>query len=553
MRGASLKLLLIVPALLAALLSCGNLSMYAGSVTEDGNVTGMVVDTAGAPVANVTVSLLPALHDPVKDPATPDSLVALTDNAGRFRIAAPADVMYNVEAVRLQAGIGLKALTTGIAVSPHDTAAAPLTTLRRPGYIKVYLPDENDTVNSYVYLPGTTLWSGIRNHVSIIAGVPAGFIPAVYSAKRNDTAAPRVIQTNLGVASGDTTTVADYHSWNYSRSLYLNTTASGANVTGTVTNFPVLVRLNASNFVFGQATSDGSDVRFAKADGTPLPFEIELWDASTQKAEIWMNVDTVRGNSNSQYIMMYWGASAASASSSAAVFDTAKSFQVVWHLGETGNSVPGGYKDATANAFNGTGSAMMQTGAVDGVIGTAQRFIGDSTFITGPVPSKISGNTSFTVSFWMNYTPASKRQWVVYFGKDTALKACHFLINADNTTQFGIWDFTNPIHMQNVFDISGFRTAWAFVTLSYDAGKSVLTTCLNGVRVDEDTISSPDLDPAGGLHIGKQTMVEPMRTDDTGYDGMLDELRICNTAASPDWIRLCYESQKPNATLLTSK
>ena len=40
----------------------------------------------------------------------------------------------------------------------------------------------------------------------------------------------------------------DYNQWAYRTSLWLNTKASGADVSGTETDFPVLVRLNPGNF-----------------------------------------------------------------------------------------------------------------------------------------------------------------------------------------------------------------------------------------------------------------------------------------------------------------
>lgn len=48
--------------------------------------------------------------------------------------------------------------------------------------------------------------------------------------------------------------------------LYLNTSPTGADVAGTVTNFPVLVRLRANNFDFSLAKADGSDLRFSKTN-----------------------------------------------------------------------------------------------------------------------------------------------------------------------------------------------------------------------------------------------------------------------------------------------
>jgi len=61
----------------------------------------------------------------------------------------------------------------------------------------------------------------------------------------------------------------NYTTWTYHQTLMLNTGTYngtyGANVTGTVTNFPVLVRLTAANAaVFTYAAAGGADLRFSK-------------------------------------------------------------------------------------------------------------------------------------------------------------------------------------------------------------------------------------------------------------------------------------------------
>src|SRR4051812_10466453 len=83
----------------------------------------------------------------------------------------------------------------------------------------------------------------------------------------------------------------DYSAWTRGTDVILNTSSSGANVGSTQNNFPVLVRLTSANFPFSQAKGNGRDIRFAKADGSPLPFEIERWDSARAQADIWVRTD----------------------------------------------------------------------------------------------------------------------------------------------------------------------------------------------------------------------------------------------------------------------
>ena len=68
-----------------------------------------------------------------------------------------------------------------------------------------------------------------------------------------------------------TTASAQYAGWAYTRKIVMNTSASGANVTGEVKNFPVAVRLTAGSFNFAQAKPDGADLRFSSSAGAPSP------------------------------------------------------------------------------------------------------------------------------------------------------------------------------------------------------------------------------------------------------------------------------------------
>ena len=170
-----------------------------------------------------------------------------------------------------------------------------------------------------------------------------------------------------------------------------------------MTGFPVLIRLTGSAFDFSQAQTSGGDLRFAKSDNTPLPYEIERWDPAAGMAEVWVKVDTVLGNDNTHAITMYWGnPNVADSSNGAAVFDTASGFQGVWHLGEAGNTVA---KDATINGFNGTLYGMTAASSVPGAIGIARNFDGASGYIQmiGTAAGKLnfSQNGFYAVSAWV--------------------------------------------------------------------------------------------------------------------------------------------------------
>ena len=165
----------------------------------------------------------------------------------------------------------------------------------------------------------------------------------------------------------------DYATWAHSRRLLLNTSSTGADISGDVVNFPILLRLNPGNFSYFSQTADGGkDVRFSTSEGTHLPYQIERWvdgTANNDTAEIWIRVETIYGDNFNQSIVMYWGKTGtADSSNGAAVFDTANGFQAVWHMGEGSDDAV----DATVNNYDASRSG--DAARIAGGIGRGDRY-----------------------------------------------------------------------------------------------------------------------------------------------------------------------------------
>jgi len=102
--------------------------------------------------------------------------------------------------------------------------------------------------------------------------------------------------------------------WLYNTSITLNGSSSGANISTTQYNFPVLIRLTSSNAaaVFAEAQSNGGDLRFSRAADTgQIPYELNYYNPATQQAFIWVKADSVTPSATPQTIRMWWGKSAA--------------------------------------------------------------------------------------------------------------------------------------------------------------------------------------------------------------------------------------------------
>jgi hypothetical protein len=406
----------ILPVCVLAVVRCTGFGDLAGAGSETTNsLTGIIAKADGTPAFATLVLLVPQSYDMVKDQSLPASFADTTNSLGRYRFSDVDTGRYTIQARSL--GDGTRAIITGIHVS-GDTVVAPTDTLQAPGSITVMLPDSTDNITGYIYVPGTTLFVFLRNNNGFVVldSVPADVLPEISYSSTN-TAASNVIRYDVPVLSGDTTVVWN-PSWKYARRVFLNTSASGADVPGTVFAFPLLVRLSRSNFDFNQSHASGADIRFTKPDNTFLPYEIEQWDSAQGTAAIWVKVDTILGNNDSQYVVMYWGnTNAAGASNSAAVFDTTNGFQGVWHLSEAGNTTA---YDATGNRYDGTPHNMTAASAVAGAVGNAREFNGISQYIsmTNTSSSKLNfpENGSYSMSVWV-YADTLDSLWRAIAGK----------------------------------------------------------------------------------------------------------------------------------------
>ena len=188
--------------------------------------------------------------------------------------------------------------------------------------------------------------------------------------------------------------------WLYAKKIYFDTTVNGAGVANSVSNFPLLINLDSTNFNFDKAKSDGSDIRFVSDSGEKLFYEIEKWDKLNKTASVWVFIPEVLGNSNTQFITMYWGKdNVLTQSNGENVFYNNNNYIGVWHLRENGNNDAGGYIDSTNSGFNVTGIGMVDTSDVNSIISKGQRFSGTNNYINGVNDNALKLTGDMTISF----------------------------------------------------------------------------------------------------------------------------------------------------------
>lgn len=181
--------------------------------------------------------------------------------------------------------------------------------------------------------------------------------------------------------------------WDHRRQLTIN----GGLVSGGLTDFPVLVKLDSSFFDFNKAKSNGEDVRFTSSDGTSqLKYEIERWNKPAGKAEIWVKLPSISSGSDTVFYVYYGNIGASDAQDPTNVWDS--NYMMVQHLEEPSGTVT----DSSSNHNDGNYSGAQRD--VDGKVDGADGFNGVNNYVFVPHSNSLNfGTGSFTISVWVKY------------------------------------------------------------------------------------------------------------------------------------------------------
>ena len=331
------------------------------------------------------------------------------------------------------------------------------------------------------------------------------------------------------------TSSAQYQGWQHSGSLYILTTPEGADLPATASesDFPLLVRLDRPWFDFSQAKSRGEDIRFTTAAGQPLAYEVEQWDAARGTASIWVRIPAIRGNAR-QDIKLFWGkANASSESNGAAVFSADNGYATVLHMNETLKDEVGTVKPVDAG-----------TTVVPGIIGKGRHFVPDKGINGGdPITNYPYSDMPFTSEAW--FRPEAAGAAAFGWGR--------YATRYNGKTGDGnevVINFGSPPSISWASDGPGGVAAaatpvlgrWYHVAATYSNGTSriYVNGKLEGSNYHKAAMSlMNDIGiTIGGLRGSFQ------------YTGDIDEVRVSRVARSATWIKLEYENQKPQQTLV---
>lgn len=324
--------------------------------------------------------------------------------------------------------------------------------------------------------------------------------------------------------------------WGYRKAIVISHTQ----VSGTQTNFPVLISLASDADLAAHAQSSGNDILFTSSDGvTKLNHEIESYTSGTGALIAWVQVPSVSSSSDTTIYMYFGNASASNQQNASGTYDS--NYGAVWHLG-TGSSLS--MSDSTSNAETATNSSATAT---TGQIYGAASFSGSGQYIS--VPSAVlpsSGN--FTVSLWFKTSSSG----VLFSEQNTAIGSTPgswdpmLYVGTDGKLHGGIYpgvSFTPIASTGTVNDGN-----WHYAVLVVDKSGTTQTLYLDGSSVGSIT-GTPE-GPFTYVSVGAGYSLNYPSPPGLYFNGQIDEVRVSSsaTARSASWITTEYNNQKTPAS-----
>jgi hypothetical protein len=544
---------LLLLALLAGVVlhGCSPTDPMAGGSSDHGNaaVACVILSPDGTPARGALVRLRPVtfLADTSDSAATVYGRLqvrdTLTDAAGSFAFDSIPAGSYVIEVNDQDSSAAIAAYTTD-----GNDGRTDLAPVRLEAYARVtgtvLLPESDSFTSAYVLVQGLDRVTPVSPSASSFAFTD---LPASVYTLRIVSPVPRYTPTvvyNVQASSGSEASAGDvvvdpYHTWSYRHRLLLNTSATGANLAEDLVRFPLMVRLDNTNFNFSHALPSGDDVRFARADGLPLPYAVDTWDPSNRRAVFWVLMDTLHAASVDQYIAMYTGnGSVTAVSHSPRVFDTTDGYQGVWYMADV---------SAEATARNAAGVDSGTTAAT-GIIGDARAFNRpDSVWAQLPAAQLGVNSGHGSAMFWMRTRAdfATAEGILLYattgsgegYGPDAEW---HVGINAQNQLEFFMRD-TSVASVKLTAPGLCTDDTWHHVAVTWSrTGQAVLFQ--DGAQVAVSAHPGFDTTYAAYAAFGRPHTVTAQHP--RFYTGVLDHVVLHGSQLSASWIRASFENQR---------
>jgi len=367
---------------------------------------------------------------------------------------------------------------------------------------------------------------------------------AMYTATTTGSIYPAGTGTDIGMDGQYTTTAGTYTLYEAGVQVAYLTNA------GPLTNFPVLISLSGDTGLSAHAQSSCADVLFTDSTGENLlPFELEdgATDCSSGNLNAWVQIPSLSTTVNTIIYMYYGNPSTASLANSSSVWNG--QYMGVWHMQQNPVGTAPQMLDSTSGANNGTTENMTSGNSVSGKIDKGVSFNGSNNYISMGSTYTVN-NSSLTIQFWLNPTAYPT-------GTDAAPIVSQRVNSGNKDVDFAAeLEYNGEMHFtSSKNDYTPYSTCfspgtvplgtWTMVTAVVNNLASQIYIYLNGALQTTCTLAAPLFNNTGSvLYDGYQW--DP--SNNTYYDGILDEVELSNTGISTGWIDTEYNNQSSPST-----
>jgi hypothetical protein len=313
---------------------------------------------------------------------------------------------------------------------------------------------------------------------------------------------------------------------------YYEITIPSTYIDSTLTNFPMTVKLNSTNFDFN-LSSDSSNIYFKDSTGTILNHEVEYYSTSESKAVYHVKIPTINSTVNTTFELYYDGTGYANGNNPTSVWDS--NYSMVHHMGAS-------LIDSTGNGHNGSNNG---TTVVNGLNGQGRSFDGTNDNITFGTSIGNFGTSNFTIFTIHNSTQTNEN---IVLGKTNggdASSTYGFLMATNGALAIasaGNWGvsgtyarYPNP----RPSEVTGFK-AHSIIGVRTQTNP---TFGLNDNFYTSSTtwITGEQFNTVGNVSNSLQFTMGSESDGGFWFNGIIDEVRISNIARSTAWVKAEYE------------
>ncbi len=328
--------------------------------------------------------------------------------------------------------------------------------------------------------------------------------------------------------------------------------ATGYSGTETLTGFPALVRLSATDDAYGFSYSDcvngKDDLWFEDADGNLIPHDVDTWN-ETGDSYVWVRIPSL---SNGTKIVMHWGATR-TAEQTCTPADTWAGYVGVWHMNETGTTAE---PDSTANGLDATpltsSSAATSLNTATGTVGAGRAIPSDGKYFSvgsssNPYHSTLTTKANFSVSGWCKMSSIPNNNgWQRIFCGMSSSSLHSWDVWREHATQIGVrsgnGSGNNSSTAYKVAIAEG-ETAAHYLTIVWEGTSAKVYE--NGAFVASQTLSA-NTHPNSVFTIGGR-----VGTSTRSFVGVFDEVRMYDGVVSADRAAADYATMNAPTAFLS--